>query len=174
MDIFTKYLVDEEEFKVSQLINKCAKELEYMGNVIENIPYYQIAPTSYIKKQSNLYELEYYSYFGFQWSNRCIYLFSKEVLEKVKISMDALNKRIRGIIKKKVLNEVTLEYVSEEKLNELINRIGYTELKEKAVSDRINKYFLIKKPIKKRVMREVDCTFCGDGGCIHCEPYRFI
>lgn len=168
------YLFDQEFFELRNLVNKHAGDLKYKGNVIENIPYYQIAPTNYIKKQNNLYKLEFCCYFGCIWGKRCIYLFSKEVLEQIKISMDALNKRIRGIIKEKVLSEITLKRVSEETLNEMINLIGYTELKEEDVTDCIDKYFLVNKPIKKRVMRKVDCTFCGDGGCIHCEPYRFI
>lgn len=42
----------------------------------------------------------------------------------------------------------------------------------------INDSYMIKHWINdgKSVKREyeVQCTACGDGGCVHCEPHRFI
>lgn len=162
------YLYEEECFKLKKLINKKALELNYMANVIENIPYRQIAPTHYIEKQKNLYQLNYYVSWGFFSTKTSKYLFSKDILNKIKDSMFKINVRIRSKIKKEILKEMNLLYVSDNELDEFLSCIGYISLKEREVS------YNIKNEVTKKSISKINCNFCGDGGCIHCESYRFI
>ena len=75
---------------------------------------------------------------------------------------------------KEYMKQFTFECHSIEEIESRIDKLGY----KKATIEDASKYIYVLyfKPYKRRYIEkhhEVECPACRDGGCVHCEPWRF-
>lgn len=167
------YKHSEESRELSEILFTKMRELRYLTNVVENIPYTQVAPVDFIKKQNKLYKLDYTSYYGFATSVTYKYMFSKEILEKLVKVMKNINKKIREELKE-TIKELEFECLTKEYIENTINCFGYDEFEIQDISHKVHHVYKKTELPKREIPYEVQCEYCGDGGCIHCEPYRFL
>lgn len=126
-------------------------------------------PTNY-NGETEMYTLNYKSYFGNMTCSNMIHAFDKEVLEKLQEAMEEANKVINKEMKKHFKN-IKFKYHTNYEILAMIEKLRFYDFELVNDSHLIHNLFVKKS---KNKQHKIKCHVCNDSGCHSCEPHRFI
>lgn len=166
----------DEYVIISDKFRKELKGLSQLVKVIDNMPYSQIAPTEYAKKQTELYRIRFTerldSIGSTTHTERTV--FSIEIGEKLVRAMSAVTRRLQSRLRE-AFKDDEFKYHTKEQIESFIEFFGYHDVIVTDIRELLEKNYWTRPKLEVRVpLRGPDCSYCGDGGCPYCEPWRFI